>query len=59
MYLRCDDAAEAREVVRWAKFAPLGTGRRRFGKPRQPVWNDAAGGLPEAGERRDVPGDPD
>jgi 4-hydroxy-2-oxoheptanedioate aldolase len=25
MYPRCDDAAEAREVVRWAKFAPLGT----------------------------------
>jgi 4-hydroxy-2-oxoheptanedioate aldolase len=25
MYPRCDDAAEAREVVRWAKFAPQGT----------------------------------
>ncbi len=25
MYPRCDDAAEAREVVKWAKFAPLGT----------------------------------
>jgi 4-hydroxy-2-oxoheptanedioate aldolase len=24
MYPRCDDAAEAAEVVRWAKFAPLG-----------------------------------
>jgi 4-hydroxy-2-oxoheptanedioate aldolase len=24
MYPRCDDAAEAREVVKWAKFAPLG-----------------------------------
>lgn len=24
MYPRCDSAAEAREVVRWAKFAPLG-----------------------------------
>ena len=24
LYPRCDDAAEAREVVRWAKFAPLG-----------------------------------
>jgi 4-hydroxy-2-oxoheptanedioate aldolase len=24
MYPRCDDPAEAREVVRWAKFAPLG-----------------------------------
>jgi 4-hydroxy-2-oxoheptanedioate aldolase len=24
MYPRCDDAAEAREVVRWAKFAPQG-----------------------------------
>lgn len=25
MYPRCDNADEAREVVRWAKFAPLGT----------------------------------
>ena len=25
MYPRCADAAEARELVRWAKFAPLGT----------------------------------
>lgn len=25
MYPRCDNAEEAREVVRWAKFAPLGT----------------------------------
>ena len=25
MYPRCDDAAEAREVVRWAKFGPQGT----------------------------------
>jgi 4-hydroxy-2-oxoheptanedioate aldolase len=24
MYPRCDDAAEAREIVRWSKFAPLG-----------------------------------
>jgi 4-hydroxy-2-oxoheptanedioate aldolase len=24
LYPRCDNAAEAREVVRWAKFAPLG-----------------------------------
>jgi 4-hydroxy-2-oxoheptanedioate aldolase len=25
MYARCSDAAEAREVVKWAKFAPQGT----------------------------------
>ena len=25
MYPRCDDAEEARQVVRWSKFAPLGT----------------------------------
>src|SRR5688572_7595450 len=25
MYPRCDHAEEAREVVRWSKFAPLGT----------------------------------
>src|SRR5262245_60058391 len=24
LYPRCDDAAEAREVVRWSKFGPLG-----------------------------------
>src|SRR5713101_7598058 len=24
LYPRCDDAAEARQVVTWAKFAPLG-----------------------------------
>ena len=24
LYPRCDDAAEAKEVVRWSKFAPLG-----------------------------------
>ncbi len=36
MYPRCDDADEAREVIRWAKFAPLG--RRGFdgGNPDMP-----------------------
>jgi len=36
MYPRCADAAEAREVVAWAKFAPLG--RRGFdgGNPDMP-----------------------
>lgn len=36
MYPRCDDAAEAREVVTWSKFAPLG--RRGFdgGNPDMP-----------------------
>lgn len=36
MYPRCSDAAEAREVVRWSKFAPLG--RRGFdgGNPDMP-----------------------
>src|SRR6478672_10502920 len=24
LYPRCDDAAEARDVVKWSKFAPLG-----------------------------------
>ena len=36
LYPRCDDAAEARQVVQWCKFAPLG--RRGFdgGNPDQP-----------------------
>jgi 4-hydroxy-2-oxoheptanedioate aldolase len=36
MYPRCDDAAEARQVVTWSKFAPLG--RRGFdgGNPDMP-----------------------
>src|SRR5207245_3352910 len=36
MYPRCEDAAEAREVVTWSKFAPLG--RRGFdgGNPDMP-----------------------
>src|SRR5262245_9840287 len=36
MYPRCDDAAEARQVVTWSKFAPLG--RRGFdgGNPDNP-----------------------
>lgn len=36
MYPRCDNAAEAREVVRWAKFAPLGTRGFDGGNPDMP-----------------------
>ncbi len=36
MYPRCDDAAEAREVVTWAKFAPLGKRGFDGGNPDMP-----------------------
>ena len=36
MYPRCDDAAEAREVVRWSKFAPLGSRGYDSGNPDNP-----------------------
>lgn len=36
MYPRCDDAAEAREVVKWAKFAPLGRRGCDSGNPDAP-----------------------
>ncbi|MBN2294679.1 MAG: aldolase [Pirellulales bacterium] len=36
MYPRCDDAAEAREVVRWAKFQPMGVRGFDGGNPDMP-----------------------
>lgn len=36
MYPRCDSAAEAQEVVRWSKFAPLGTRGIDGGNPDVP-----------------------
>jgi 4-hydroxy-2-oxoheptanedioate aldolase len=36
LYPRCDSAEEAREVVRWAKFAPLGTRGFDGGNPDMP-----------------------
>lgn len=36
MYPRCDDAAEAAEVVKWAKFAPLGKRGFDGGNPDMP-----------------------
>lgn len=36
MYPRCESAAEAREVVRWSKFAPLGTRGFDSGNPDNP-----------------------
>jgi 4-hydroxy-2-oxoheptanedioate aldolase len=36
MYPRCDDAAEAAEVVRWSKFAPEGTRGFDGGNPDMP-----------------------
>lgn len=36
MYPRCDDADEARQVVRWSKFAPLGQRGFDSGNPDMP-----------------------
>ena len=36
MYPRCDDAAEAAEVVKWAKFAPIGKRGFDGGNPDMP-----------------------
>lgn len=36
LYPRCESAAEAREVVRWSKFAPLGTRGFDGGNPDMP-----------------------
>jgi 4-hydroxy-2-oxoheptanedioate aldolase len=36
LYPRCDDATEAKEVVRWSKFAPLGTRGFDGGNPDMP-----------------------
>jgi 4-hydroxy-2-oxoheptanedioate aldolase len=36
LYPRCDDAAEAREVVTWSKFAPLGRRGIDTGNPDSP-----------------------
>jgi 4-hydroxy-2-oxoheptanedioate aldolase len=36
MYPRCDDAAEARQVITWAKFAPLGQRGFDGGNPDMP-----------------------
>jgi 4-hydroxy-2-oxoheptanedioate aldolase len=36
MYPRCDNAAEAREVVKWSKFAPLGRRGCDGGNPDMP-----------------------
>jgi 4-hydroxy-2-oxoheptanedioate aldolase len=48
MYPRCDDAAEAREVVRWSKFAPLGRRGVDGGNPDMPYCTMP---LPEYIER--------
>jgi 4-hydroxy-2-oxoheptanedioate aldolase len=41
MYPRCDDAKEAREVVRWSKFAPLGERGFDGANPDQPYCSMA------------------
>ena len=43
MYPRCDDAVEAKEVVRWAKFAPLGERGADSSNPDNPYAFNALG----------------
>lgn len=43
LYPRCDDAAEAAEVVRWAKFAPLGERGADTSNPDNPFAFNALG----------------
>lgn len=43
LYPRCDDAAEAREVVRWARFAPLGERGFDGGNPDMPFCSMSMG----------------
>jgi 4-hydroxy-2-oxoheptanedioate aldolase len=43
MYPRCDDAVEAKEVVRWAKFAPLGERGADTSNPDNPYAFNALG----------------
>lgn len=39
MYPRCDNALEAREVIRWSKFAPLGTRGIDWANPDVPYMS--------------------
>src|SRR5690606_31357815 len=51
MYPRCDDASEAREVVTWAKFPPLGRRGIDGGNPDMPYCSmPVAQYLKEANE---------
>jgi 4-hydroxy-2-oxoheptanedioate aldolase len=43
LYPRCDDAVEAKEVVRWAKFAPLGERGADTSNPDNPYAFNALG----------------
>jgi len=52
MYPRCDNAAEAREVVRWAKFAPLGERGLDAANPDNPYcMTDTAEYVRQANEQ--------
>jgi 4-hydroxy-2-oxoheptanedioate aldolase len=51
LYPRCDNADEAREVVRWSKFAPLGTRGFDGGNPDMPYCSmDTAEYVRQANE---------
>jgi 4-hydroxy-2-oxoheptanedioate aldolase len=51
MYPRCDNADEAREVVRWSKFGPLGTRGFDGGNPDMPYcMGDFAKYIQEAND---------
>lgn len=51
MYPRCDDAAEAAEVVRWAKFAPLGERGIDTANPDAPYFSMPLAEYVEAANR--------
>jgi 4-hydroxy-2-oxoheptanedioate aldolase len=52
MYPRCDNAAEAREVVRWSRFAPLGERGLDGGNPDMPYCSmDIGKYIKEANEQ--------
>jgi 4-hydroxy-2-oxoheptanedioate aldolase len=51
MYPRCDNAAEAAEVVRWAKFAPLGERGFDGANPDQPYCSMSMGDYIAAANR--------
>ncbi len=59
MYPRCDDAAEAREVVTWSKFAPLGRAGSTAATPTTPYCPMPLGRYVRQANERDVSRDPD
>ena len=55
MYPRCDDAAEARELVSWAKFAPMGRRGLDSANGDNPYCMTPVPRYVQRGQRADVP----